>query len=106
MSRLYLLMIRLAVGLSACVAVFLFPYLAPFDIYYYHCQAQENKLSQTVGKSSFSHFLLREAVDDPAIVTYHNYSDSLTPCLLVSSADNLAHSLDPDQARQNIQPDL
>ena len=26
--------------------------------------------------------------------------------LLVTSADNLANSLDPDQAQQNIRPDL
>ena len=27
-------------------------------------------------------------------------------CILVSSADNLASSLDPDQAQQNVGPDL
>ena len=30
----------------------------------------------------------------------------LTLCLLVSSADNLCNSLYPDQARQNVGPDL
>ena len=31
---------------------------------------------------------------------------NLTPCLLVSSGDNLANCLDPDQAQQNVGPDL
>ena len=30
----------------------------------------------------------------------------LALCVLVSSADNFANSLDPDQARQNVGPDL
>ena len=35
-----------------------------------------------------------------------NRDGKLTPCLLVSSADNLCKQLDPDQARQNVGPDL
>ena len=30
----------------------------------------------------------------------------LTLCILVLSNDNLTNSLDPDQARQNVRPDL
>ena len=39
-------------------------------------------------------------------VLYARLRQVLTLYLLVSSADNLCKQLDPDQARQNVGPDL
>ena len=61
-----------------------------------------------VSHDKLSKFRLKvNSIDDTGLIfLWDLFFVGVNSCLLVSSADNLCKSLDPDQARQNVVPDL